>query len=105
MPFLKSAFTLSVSTLVGSSNVRWAGRRNVPSYELFLVDGFVDRALASQRDSIVIDAKLDVVLIHFRELGLENEALFGFVEFHGGGLCPCGQELPLGARARQRLID
>ena len=41
--------------------------------------------------------KLDVVLIYFGELGLENEALFGFVEIHGGGPCPCGRELPLGA--------
>ena len=81
------------------------GRRNVPSYEPFLVDGFVDRALALQRHSIVVDVKLDVVLIYFGELGLENEALFGFVETHGGGPCPCGRELPLGARARQRLID
>ncbi len=37
-------------------------RRNVPSYEPFLVDGFVDRALALQRHSIVVDVKLDVVL-------------------------------------------
>ena len=63
--------------------------------ELFLVDGFVDRALALQRHSIVVDVKLDVVLIYFGELGLENEPLFGFVETHGGGPCPCGRELPV----------